>query len=225
MENKNGKATKVTQVRGCEMKKKPVTIVDRCYSCGGYMDGRKEDYRYVECGLNTVTLKNILVFRCKDCRAIVPQISAAHYLHRLIGFSVLMKGSLLSGAEVKFLRRLLRYSVTELAKLAGTSKSVVSRWENHSTFGKDSDRLLRLILAHKMLRDVLAEVQANHDDRFPQLLFTIATRLTGQMEQTLKTFQDRTRRVQIYVIDPMELNAYSDSADVTSVTEIAPSVQ
>ena len=133
--------------------KDAATRLQRCYDCGATMKAHVENYRYLECGLKNVILKGIVVFRCKECGAEVPEIVAASALHSLIGLRLLFKKSRLDGDEVRFLRKLVGYSATQLAELSGTSKSVVSRWENKATLGSHTDRLIRMICVNKMLQD------------------------------------------------------------------------
>src|SRR5205809_6761575 len=96
----------------------------RCYraGCGGTMEGRKGEYRYRESGLNSVVLKDILVFHCTKCNAVVPEIPAAGVLHRVIALRLLWKKTLLTGGELRFLRKLIGYSVTEFGKIMGSPK-------------------------------------------------------------------------------------------------------
>ena len=65
------------------------------------MEGRKENYRYTECGLDSVTLVGITVYHCK-CGAIVPEIGAVDALHHAIAMDLMRKDSLLSGDEIRF---------------------------------------------------------------------------------------------------------------------------
>jgi putative zinc finger/helix-turn-helix YgiT family protein len=95
---------------------------------------------------------NILVFHCSKCGAIVPEIPDAACLHRLILLDVLKKQTLLSGEEIRFIRKMADYSATELAKVMGVTKNAVSRWENDKKpIGKETDRLLRLVCFTKFL--------------------------------------------------------------------------
>ena len=181
-------------------------ITSCCYECGRTMEGRKENYRYIESGLDSVVLRDVLVFHCKHCGAAVPQITDASILHRLIVIRLLAKEYRLSGAEVRFLRKAVGYSATDLAKMAGTSKSVVSRWENRSSLGQDSDRLIRLLCAHKMLRDALLGVDPLVDK---DQLLTEAQVLVSDLEETLKKIHKRkVGKKQQYFIDPGDLSKY-----------------
>jgi len=121
------------------------------------MVGRRENYPYTEVGLKSVTLTNVLVFHCK-CGAIVAELPAVGQLHFLIAFSLLSKKSILSGEEARYLRKWVGYSATELAETTGYSKSIISRWENErKNIGKESDRLLRLVVFAKMLENAVGQ--------------------------------------------------------------------
>ncbi len=159
----------------------------KCYDCGTNMKAHVENYRYLESGLKNVILKGILVFRCKECGTEVPEIVAASALHSLIGMRILFKESRLTGDEVRFLRKLVGYSATELAELAGTSKSVVSRWENRTTLGSQADRLIRMICFNKMIQDAFPKDEVAFA-RTKTLVDT--TGLARFMETALKNLRD-----------------------------------
>ena len=117
----------------------------QCYECKGTMRGRRENYRYAECGLSSVVLMDVLVFHCK-CGAIVPEIPALGILHDQLMLDLLRKKTLLCAEEVRFLRKMTGYSATRLAKSMSVTKETVSRWENDKLkIGGESDRLLRFV--------------------------------------------------------------------------------
>jgi putative zinc finger/helix-turn-helix YgiT family protein len=131
---------------------------ERCYRCGGKMKGHRENYHYTECGLSSVTLQNILVFHCQ-CGAIVPEIRATDALHIRLMTDLLRKEALLSGEEIRFLRKMAGLTATDLAKTIGMAKETISRWENDKVpIGGESDRLLRFacffeFMQHRRLED------------------------------------------------------------------------
>lgn len=180
-------------------------VVSRCYECGSMMEGKRENYRYTECGLPSVVLRDVLVFRCKECGATQAQICNASALHRVLAFKVLTKETWLSGLELRFLRKVAGYSATDFAVVAGTSKSVVSRWEHSPVLSKQSDRLVRLVCAHKLLSDSLSE--AGPDSDGDRLLEEARDKLT-ELEDTLRRIHSKKkgkRQVQ-YEIDPITLS-------------------
>src|SRR5581483_2714880 len=101
------------------MPMKVKTVERKCYECGGVMIGRPESYKYTECGLDSVYLSNVCVFRCTNqkCAAIVPEIPAIGVLHREIARNLVMKETLLSGEEIRFLRKMAGLSSIELSNL------------------------------------------------------------------------------------------------------------
>lgn len=126
---------------------KGVPAVERvfrtCADCGGQMVGTRQSYRYKECGLSSVTLVNVMVFEC-ECGARVPELPAIENLHHMIAIDLLQKESLLSGEEVRFLRKMAGLSQSELAQIIGVHVTRPSKWESGGEpIGKESDRVLR----------------------------------------------------------------------------------
>lgn len=118
----------------------------KCSECGGDLCVTHQDYRYVECGLQNVTLKNLLVYACDACDAQAPEIPNIGGLHRAIAMDLLKKKTLLCGEEIRFLRKMARMTGLELAKLMGVTSTQLSKWENNKrSIGAPSDRVLRLI--------------------------------------------------------------------------------
>jgi transcriptional regulator with XRE-family HTH domain len=170
----------------------------KCRECGGVMEGRKSEYRYVESGLNSVNLKNILVFHCTKCNDIVPEIPAAGVLHRIIAVRLLKKKTLLAGSELRFLRKLCGYSVDEFCEVMGSSRSVVSRWETQNTFGEKIDRTVRLLAVAKFVREICGQ-----PDAF--LKNVTVEQLSQEVETALKEMQARRLRKEQYEIDHEEI--------------------
>jgi transcriptional regulator with XRE-family HTH domain len=122
---------------------------------------------------------------------------------------LLQKDSRLMGEEVRFLRKAVGYSATELARMAGTSKTVVSRWENRSTLSQENDRLVRLICANKILADCLLGAAQGH---LREHLVSKAQEVVASMDNTLKKMKNtKTAKAKQYTIDPAELAKLSES--------------
>lgn len=183
----------------------------RCYECGHMMDGRKGEYKYTECGLDSVTLKDILVYHCTKCNALVPEIPAAGVLHRVIALRILTKKTLLSGGEIRFLRKLCGYSVNDFAATLGSSKSVISRFEKDGC-GKENDRLIRMLVLAKFVREL-----ANQPE---QVLKNVTIQqLSSVVEDTLKLIAGKAQSNQRYEIPPEEISRYIGTED--AVPELA----
>jgi putative zinc finger/helix-turn-helix YgiT family protein len=143
----SGKKAEMTEVR-----------IKTCYDCGSTMQGTRTYYRYTECGLDSVTLENIFVFRCGKCGAIVPEIPAIGELHHVIVLMLIKKDKLLSPQEIKFLRKMAGLNGRELSATLGASASTISRWENGSRkISKKADAALRLVCFAGMLQDILRD--------------------------------------------------------------------
>ncbi len=177
----------------------------RCYECGSPMEGRKGEYKYIECGLNSVILKDILVFRCTNCNAVVPEIPAAGILHRVIALRLLNKKNLLTGSEVRFLRKFGGYTVTEFAEILGSSRSVVSRWEKNGS-GKETDRIVRLLLLNKITRELVGQ---------PKTILKNVTveGLLGEIENTFKLIEGKGKASDRYEITPKDITDLMGVAD------------
>jgi putative zinc finger/helix-turn-helix YgiT family protein len=119
----------------------------KCFECGAEMVEKKETIKDHQLGLPNVVLKNVPVRYCKKCderEVVFPQITR---LHRLLAKALIMKKSRLAGLEVRFLRKYLGWSSSDLAHRIGVQPETISRWENnHEPIGVVPDRLLRLIV-------------------------------------------------------------------------------
>jgi transcriptional regulator with XRE-family HTH domain len=172
----------------------------RCYECGSMMEGRKGEYKYIECGLKSVILKDILVYHCNTCNALIPDIPAAGVLHRVIALRLVSKKNFLTGSEIRFLRKLCGYSVNDFAAILGSSKSVISRFEKEGC-GKENDRIIRLLVIAKMSREIAGQ---------PERILRNVTieELNSEVENTFKLMAGKGRESERYEIPPEELQRY-----------------
>ncbi|MDM8516911.1 helix-turn-helix domain-containing protein [Desulfobacterales bacterium HSG16] len=118
----------------------------KCYACRKEgMTCEVKRHKYVESGLDNVTLEGIEVYTCPDCGK-MPSIPAVPELHTVIGQYLINTESALSGREIRFLRKNSGLSTTIFAKNIGVDKATVSRWENGIQKPSGShDRLVRLM--------------------------------------------------------------------------------
>ncbi len=182
---------------------KAIISTAQCRECGGIMEGTKGEYKYVESGLNSVVLKDILVYHCPKCNELVPEIPAVGVLHWVIARRILLKKTLLTGSELRFLRKFCGYSVNEFAEIMGSSKTVISRWENQSMHGEGTDRTVRLLVMAKLLRAIAGQ---------PETILKNVTvgQLTAECEGALKVIEAR-RANDKYVISPEEIARVSET--------------
>jgi putative transcriptional regulator len=117
----------------------------KCPECGQIMKREVRDHQYIESGLSNVILKNIPMYKCL-CGNEMAEIPAIERLHQKIAEDLFRKPALLTGEEIRFLRKEMELKAVELAHLLGVSKVTVSRWENQAkSIGILSDRLIRLL--------------------------------------------------------------------------------
>jgi putative zinc finger/helix-turn-helix YgiT family protein len=175
-------------------------VTRKCYECNGTMEGRRGNYKYTECGLDSVTLVGALVFQCK-CGAIVPEINAISDLHRRIVFSLIKKDTLLSGSEIKFLRKMAGLSGVELAQLLGVHKTSLSKWENESRqITKKTDATLRLMCFTGMLQEL-----AKQDLNLPKIAEGVKALSAVDIYAILRKVEDRLTGPKKVTINPEHL--------------------
>ncbi|MFB3073668.1 MAG: helix-turn-helix domain-containing protein [Candidatus Methylomirabilales bacterium] len=129
--------------------------------CGRSMRKRQvtkaAPYAYTESGLDNVVLSGITVYVCPYCQAEVPVIPRIGQLHRVIADTLLHKPELLTGQELRFLRKHAGLPAQKFADLLEVRPEHLSRIENGHTkaLGKPTDRLARaLVLAASSREDV-----------------------------------------------------------------------
>lgn len=127
----------------------------KCDSCGARMKSARENYRYDECGLDSVTLMDVEVRRCPECGEYEVDIPRMDELHRLIAQMVASKSPRLTAQEVRFLRKYLGFSGVDFAATLDVTPETVSRWENgKKQMSPVAERALRLMV---FVRDPIDE--------------------------------------------------------------------
>jgi len=183
----------------------------KCYDCGGVMRSRRSNYRYAECGLSTVNLVNITVYEC-SCGAIVPEIPHVSDLHRKIVFTLINKPTLLTGEEIKFLRKMADLSGVQLANLLGTHKTNLSKWENGSRrITKKTDCALRLLCFTGMLQQLLKDQHEVPKDLVPKVAEAVRQLSEVDIKEILQRVQDVVKGPMRVTINPEELAKFSST--------------
>lgn len=192
-------------------------LARKCYEagCGKLMTGKQENYQYQEAGLKSVVLLNIVVYHC-ECGAIVPEIPYAGVLHHCIAMSILQKKALLSGEEIRFVRKAAGFSATELARVMGVDKVSISRWENEKKkIGKESDRLIRAVCFARMMERL---VDIGNDAKGDSYVLRLArmARMIQKTELTshLGDIEDKAAGSLLVRINPEYLSAMDDNSNL-----------
>lgn len=120
-----------------------------CNVCNQTMKGSlatlKNPYRYTESGLEDVLLIGVKMYECPVCHETSSVISKIEELHALISIDLIATPGLLSGPQVRFLRKHAGFPAQEFAALIGVTPSHFSRFENEKlkNLGVPTDRLIR----------------------------------------------------------------------------------
>jgi len=105
--------------------------MDRCYECDNILKVIKDrPYHYKESGLDYVWLIGILQYKCEKCNETFVEIPRINELHLLIGSTLVCKKELLSGPEVRFLRKEIGMKSKDMASALSLVPETYSRWEN-----------------------------------------------------------------------------------------------
>jgi len=119
----------------------------KCEACGAQMKSGRENYHYTECGLDSVTLMNVVVRRCPECGEYEVDIPRMEELHRLIAQEVASKGPRLAPQEIRLLRKYLGFSGVDFAATLDVTPETVSRWETgKKQMSPVAERALRLMI-------------------------------------------------------------------------------
>lgn len=105
----------------------------------------RTDYRYDECGLDNVILKNLPVRLDDDGEELIV-IPAVNLLHNVLLAAVASKPSGLIGKEIRFIRTKLGMTQAELARVIGRDGQTIGRWErNEFEIEQSADTLIRIL--------------------------------------------------------------------------------
>lgn len=126
----------------------PTRRVRAPHECGALAQLRmatpEEPFHFVEAGLDNVYLAGIRCHVCPNCGE-EGEIPAVKELMSALARVVVQKECLLTGTEIRFLRKVLRKKATEFAEIIGVRPEEVSRWENDANKPeKSACRLIRL---------------------------------------------------------------------------------
>ena len=114
------------------------------------MTENKGMYHFTACGLDNVWLAN--GFEIKQApRGEMVKIHNLEGLHQAIAKSIITSSHRMCGAEVRFLRSMLRVSQEGLGDILDQSRSTVARWEGEREKAIDGacDKLLRIVYMRK----------------------------------------------------------------------------
>ena len=128
-----------------------MAIGKNCSICGSKeLAKTKRVHHFLESGLLNVYLVDVDVLECRICGEEIVSIPRAPELMNCIAEYIITKPDLLTGREIRFLRKNLLLRINELAALLGVDRVTVSRWENEEKKpSRLADRLIRLLYAQE----------------------------------------------------------------------------
>lgn len=104
-----------------------------------------ELFHYQSCGLENIWLRNGYETR-ETAYGEATAINDLEGLHNTIGLFITENEPMLSGAEIRFLRKELELSQTALGQALGVSEPTIRNWESaRQAITAPADRMLRLI--------------------------------------------------------------------------------
>ncbi|HZH76174.1 MAG TPA: type II TA system antitoxin MqsA family protein [Archangium sp.] len=122
---------------------------NKCLVCGTPMKGGRENIKDHLIGLDGITLKGIMVYRCPKCGEREVEFYKIEELHRNLAMTVARRREKLGPKEIRFLRKYLGLSSKDFADKMGVDKTTVSKWERvdaPTPMGQPAERLLRLMV-------------------------------------------------------------------------------
>lgn len=120
----------------------------RCCDETAEMIETQGNYKYIESGMDNVTIMGILMRHCPACGAIMPVIPSIEGLHDALADAIIRKDEQLTPKEIVFLRKSLGWSGTDFAKNMKCDKAQISKWEHGTVkMSKPYELLLREIVA------------------------------------------------------------------------------
>lgn len=110
-------------------------------------------FHYKRCGLDNIYLLNGFEIDFEDGERFVSVLDVEG-LHRAIGVHLVNNRKILSPNEIRFLRKAINLTQTELGRMIGQSGQQVARWEKgENKLPGPADRLMRLMFLFSVLSE------------------------------------------------------------------------
>lgn len=131
---------------------------EQCSKCGADALLVWGNHRFDEMGI-PVLLKRIQLIKCPSCGAVEPIIPMMSDLINALAMAVICQQRKLNGREIRFLRKYVRKSAGEFARLLHIDNTHLSKLENdRTTIGDQTDKYIRL-LTMNLSEELQAKIQ------------------------------------------------------------------
>lgn len=115
----------------------------KCSNCSAELVlGKVNQYHYQESGLDDIYLGGVDLYRCARCDAKLLGIKNINQLHLAIALHIVERDHILTGPEIRFLRKVSKMKAKDFAKELGYDPSTLSRYENEKDVIADQGSLL-----------------------------------------------------------------------------------
>jgi putative zinc finger/helix-turn-helix YgiT family protein len=105
----------------------------------------EKPYHYVDSGLPNVYLVGVKYWQCEHCKKQAAEIPAVEQLMTVIGKAIVMKEGVLTGDEIRFLRKQAGKKQADFAALINNTPEHLSKLENGQLpLQEATDKLIRL---------------------------------------------------------------------------------
>jgi putative zinc finger/helix-turn-helix YgiT family protein len=106
---------------------------------------KEKPYHFLDSGLSNVYLVGVQYWTCDECNSQWAEIPAPEQLMNVIAESIVMKPGLLSGPEIKFLRKRVGKRAADFAELVNKTPEHFSKLETEKLeITEPTDKLIRL---------------------------------------------------------------------------------
>ena len=148
-----------------------MTKLAKCNRCGGSIKERvttrKASYHYEISGLDNIYLADVTLSTCTKCRASFTTIPRLGELSDVIAETLASKPELLTGDELRYLRKHAEFSAVKFAERLGVVPAHLSRVENgKAKLGVAPDRLARAISMAALNHSAVRRILLGHEEHY-----------------------------------------------------------
>ena len=119
----------------------------KCVNCDNKktLKSKSVTKKYDECGLPNVVLVGVTKFSCPKCGEEYFHYGNVLQLNALIKDNLIQKRGLLTGPEIRFIRKQLGFSKEYFGHILGVEERTIYRWESGKNITKQVDRSIRIV--------------------------------------------------------------------------------
>lgn len=122
----------------------------KCASCSNSkrLKAEKRVVKYDECGLTNIVLDGITVYTCPICGEEYFDYGNINQLHSLIKDAIMKRPGVITGPEIRFLRKYFGYSKEYFADILKVDERTIYRWESGRSITPQISRSIKFVFAY-----------------------------------------------------------------------------